>query len=615
MRQLGNNVHTARLPEGFKVPTGIFEADAFFGGGLPLGDYVGLVHHRAHHHAKAEMALLLARIASACAPVACFVTPDKEDAKGFLEQASTRDGLPPTLDISGRVALHTRDSLSHREWAGELEAQADRAFPIDLVQGEEVCIGDIEDAAKRCEVIVIDDFSRLVEAGPLACLKDGTWPDEGIHDKLKQICEHTGALLIVGAPAYRALGNAEESISCAQPFLDVFDKAFVVDFPLTIEELVDYGDASTVHARVRCTDTATRECSNWFELEYETSSGFHTYSLKGMLGLLHGDQYAIYGPEPFAAAIALAEEDSRGEAKEEPKEEPKDGTGSGSALEGAGEGGPAWFSQEMERRRLEISNRPFKDHARREKLMLDDDALLEGLLRHESKLVLHQPPCSCSLETMLFLLKHEVPELLYVEGIHSMCPLRGFLWLLEVDYRMSTGEALEALDAIEQVTAPVIEQAKALALDDRVTFLYEWLCENVVHTGGEVQGLTEMDAPLLLHRGSASAIVKAWHYLCERARVWSTPMVGTKGGKLHVWSIVATEPGVQEYCSPATQVLLHYDIAESVRLSNEGNRPRRVLFGLEREDMLHRGYEMPFDLVNDYAPDLKEQCKDAKRAD
>lgn len=59
---------------------------------------------------------------------------------------------------------------------------------------------------------------------------------------------------------------------------------------------------------------------------------------------------------------------------------------------------------------------------------------------------------------------------------------------------------------------------------------------------------------------------------------------------------------------------LHFDIAEDVRLSNAAGAEgvQRVAYGLEYEEMLSNGYEMPFEFINNQFAYAKRAIPQAK---
>ena len=603
MKPHGNSSRLPRLPKGAKVPTGVFEIDEFFGGGLDIGDYVGFVWRGAYLNADVDMLLQLAYAASACASVACFVTPRKEDAAEALQNMSLKDGFPPALDQESAVLLQMRDSLQRSEGVLGGAAAVEHVFPLELVQEDEIPIADVEHAAQEYEVVVIDHLGRLKEAQKEKGLYElGPSPRESAYDQVRSICKRTGVLVIAGSSVYRGRDEEPEELRYGdqEPPLP-FDKAVVVDFPLTLEDLLSRDDPLSGCARVRCTDRITGEESGLFDLDYTLGKGFvssfgRLFAMSSSHSMTDGDE-SFYGSGAFRLPVAqVGNRSDRGRKPE------------GAARLDAGI--KDWFAREIESRRCLAGGRPFSRHVEDGKLAVDDGALLKGLTRHEEELVLRQPPFSLPVETVLFLLKHDYPELFFVKGIESMERIADFLWLVKPSYRFSPNAAVEAFSRIDEVAGPLLEEARQVAaIDERVGFLHDWLCEHVFCTGGEIGGLTEMDAPFLLGRGSAGAITKAWHYLCDRAGIGAGPTFGAKKGSLAVWSIAAIQPGPYEDCRRETLEFLHYAIAEDVLLSNMTGSTSRMYYGARRDDLLKWGYETPFEFVNEYAPDLREGRK------
>lgn len=604
MKPHGNNSRLPRLPKGAKVPTGVFEFDEFFGGGLCIGDYVGFVWRGAYLNAEVDMLLQLAYAASACASVACFVAPRKEDAAEALQNMSLKDGFPPVLDQESAVLLQMRDPLQRREGVLGGPAGVEHVFPLKLAQADEITLADVERAAQECEVVVIDDPGRLEEAQEEKGLRElGPSPSENAFDQVRSICKRTGALVIAGCTVYRGRDDGPEELRYGDHELPFsFDKAVVVDFPLTLKELLSRHDPLSGCARVRCLDRVAGEESGLFTLDYTLGKGFvpSTDRLFAMssnsfitdgVGVLYGSG-AFRLPSAQAAKRAVQWMGPEDEAR----------------LDAEVKG---WFAREIESRRCLAGGRPFSRHVEDGKLAVDDEALLKGLTRHEEELVLRQPPFSLPIETVLFLLKHDFPELFFVDGIESMERIGDFLWLVKPSYRLSPSAAIEAFSRIDEVAGPLLEEARQVAaIDERVGFLHDWLCEHVVCTGGEIGGLTEMDAPFLLGRGSVGAITKAWHYLCDRAGIGAGATFGAKKGGLAVWSIAAIQPGPYEECGRETLEFLHYAIAEDVLLSNMTGSTSRMYYGARRDGLSKWGYETPFGFVNEYAPDLRKERGD-----
>lgn len=433
---------------------------------------------------------------------------------------------------------------------------------LEVVASRGVDIDEMADLAWSSDTLVIDGLHAAlyehVEGAPPYVFP----PEEDEFDKLKTLTRTTGALVVATAPL-RYHESFDALRSCHRECSVAYDLLMLVDMPVNEREAVLGGMPVEGTAQVRIVDVAGRVCPK--------------VTLAHAAGLRFADCFDESRPQwveaceesSFAVDCVLLRKD-----------------------EGS------WFERFVRTRIVSSGAHPFTRYADRAGLPVG--FLLCCMLRQEAKMELHLPFCSPDARTVVTLLKHDYPELFYVNGVRSVASAEDGRVAVSVEYRMSRDEAVRRLSAMEDAAASIVDGLRELPVDARVAQVHDWLCANVAHVGVEPVELSGADAALLEGKATDAGITQAFHFLCDRAGIAAAATFGAKDGALRPWSTVWLQPGKPDYADRASQVCLNVDVAEDVKLSNASGKIAKDFFAVTDQELASRGYERPYALVNEY---------------
>lgn len=524
---------------GFKYPTGLGEIDRLLGGGLSPGSLVGLVGRTEIGSVLSSLALQVSASFAQVVPTA-FITMamDEEELDSQLEKLGAHDS-----------AYGPRNGLA---------TYALRDIDID----------EIADVAwSSYEAVVIDGLHSAllenVDEGPSFYTLS---PEEDEFDALKTLTRTSGTLIVATAPlryyeSFDAMRDYHREGSVA------YDVLMLVDVAMGWQDADRQGMPKLGTAQIRLFDAASDLACPKVILSH--NSEMHSF------GNITDDTH----PQWIEAS-----DDCNG------------------LLGGVGrlhKDEADWFERFMRSHLKGGGGHPFSRY------MWDSSphvyALLGCLLRHDEEVKLNLPFCSPDISSIITLLKHDYPELFYVNGIASIVPAENECVVVRMRYRLGRDDVVRRLCAMEDAIGALIDDVRVIPVDRRIARVHEWLCTNVTRLDVQVDGLSSADAALLESKATDVGITQAWHFICDRADIGAGATFGTKGGKCRAWSTVCFQPGKPDYVDIGSQVYLHVDIAEDVGLSNASGETSSAFYAITDRELDELGYERPYALVNEYA--------------
>lgn len=610
-----------KLPKGTKVPTSLPKVDDFFGGGLALGDFFGVLSRGDERFMSAETALFFAAMMARYASVTCFVDSSDVDPARFLEKFDPGAKRPiPAPDKD--KAFFSCDGLRGlgSQFAG---GKAPYGIPLTIEPIEGLTLTRLEEALEASEVVVLSSVWGIEGARGTSSVDSEPYltelaPGDKTLDRARTLCKTTGSLLVALASCSYTMGGSSSDFTYPIPGnADAvpFDGALLLDYLPAREDIANCEPVSGLVAKTVCTDRRECRMGEPFELYYALGNGLQpVYDSDQLIDEMMAKGMAVFTALPFPAddgtsqQAAGAQHPARGCAGEA---RPVAGCRtSGWAIKDSGIQG--WFYREMEERLVSPGARPFWSYVYTKRPDIGAVRFFWELQRFVPRVMVSRELCGMPPEDVLTFLKHDYPELFYVSRLGAMEPVGKRAQLVFPEYRMSPDDAAATLLRMERAAHPLLKEVADKPIADKVEFLHDWLCANVACVGSELDFLSEADAVLLQGRGTDEAITRAWHFLCIRAGVMAGATIGKKNDHLSVWSIVALPAGTEDYSDAEHLEHLHFDIAADVRMSASAGEPVRVLYGLTREEMAKAGYQTPFDFVNQYAGDLVSARAKAK---
>jgi len=557
---------TAKFPLGTRLSTGFINIDISFGGGLPTGTFLGV-----YGTPRAGTSTLLMQFALQMAGFCrvCFI-----DLQRTMDESSQRF---QDLALNGRPqqpAQHAdpcddQPTFEVRAGKGEFHLVGMPLLRVVVPAPAEPMGRVVEEATEASDAVFIDGLDELYDA------LDGFGGD-----RLRQLARAHACLVAAAGKLKRSAGD------CWPELGDRMSTRLACDFVMTMGPWERSDDPPQ---RYGCDgDTVL--------MAYEDREGNR---------ISYGPPLALFGCEPWFFDEMWDDTDS--------------------TWVDAGAGSYAEWQRADSLVKREQKERMHAECARRERAeellgpFVDPDTwafedgwpiakpqlerLAESLVQMRGELALPSPDIGVSPWDVLYLLKLERPELVFVRDISEFHWHRDGRASMRAEY-LDMQEASYVLLSMTAVVDGLVARVREMAPNDGYAEIHDWLAEQVEYVAAPAceSGDDEACGPILHGRGTADGIVRAFAYIAHEAGLACHPTYGRAGGERHPWVVVPFDAE-----GPVKgELWRHMDVAEDVRLSEPGN-PCRKYYAMTDDEAAAR-LEMVDELPNSCRHACPEQA-------